>query len=88
MYGCKPRLPIDIWFSLTSPQSEDHSHNKLMAKLSTQLWWCYELADQHQHQCKESTCQKQQYDWKMRASRLEPSYFCLFSRKHLEENTR
>ena len=58
--GCKPQLPIDIQFGMTSPQSEEHSHNKFMAKLSAQLQWCYELADQHQH--KESTCQKEWYD--------------------------
>ena len=34
MYGCKPRLPIDIWFGLNSPQSEEHSHNKFLAKHS------------------------------------------------------
>ena len=67
MYGCKPRLPIDIQFGL-------NSCNKFLAKLSTQLWWCYKLADQHQY--KESTCQKQWYDKKMRASRLEPSDLC------------
>ena len=57
MYGCKPWLPIDIEFGLTSPQSEEHSHNKFLEKLSNRLQWCYELANQHQ--CKESTCQKQ-----------------------------
>ena len=70
MYGHKPRLPIDNKFSLLSSQTGEHSHNKFVAKLSTQLWQCYELTDRHQ--CKESTCHKQQYDWKMRASRLTP----------------
>ena len=70
MYGCKSRLPIDIWYVLTPPQSEGYSHNKFWAKLSTWLWWCHEPADQHQ--CKESTCQKQWYDQKMSASKLEP----------------
>ena len=71
MYGHIPRLPIDIQFGLSSPKSEEWSHNKFLAKLSAQLWWYYELANQHQ--CKESTHQKQQYDWKMRASQLESS---------------
>ena len=57
MYRCKPRLPIDIQFSLTSPQFEECSHKKFLAELSAWLWWCYELAGQHQH--KESNCQRQ-----------------------------
>ena len=79
MNGHKPRLPIDIQFSLTSPQSEKHSHNKFLAKFSAQLYWSYGLADQHK--CKESTHQKWQFDWKMRASRLEPSNICLVWQK-------
>ena len=79
MYGWKPRLPIDIWFCLTSPQSKECSYNKFLAKLSAQLWWCYELADQYQ--CKESTHQKWWYDWKMRASRFEPGDLCLVWQK-------
>ena len=74
MYRCKSHLPIDIPFGLISPQSEEHFHNKFMAKLSAQLWWCYELANQHQ--CMESTLQKQWYNQNMRASRLEPSDVC------------
>ena len=38
MYGCKSRLPIEIQFGLTSPQSEECSHNKFMVKISAQLW--------------------------------------------------
>ena len=49
MYRHKPRILIDIRFTLTSLQSEEHSHNKFLAKLSTQLWQCYELVDQNQH---------------------------------------
>ena len=79
MYGCKPRLPIDIRFGLTSPQSEEHFHKKFLAKLSTQLWWCYELPNQYQ--CKESSHQKWQYDQKMQASRLKPHNFCLVWQK-------
>ena len=79
MYRCKPQLPIDIWFGLTSPQSEEWSHNEFITKLSAQLWWCYELANQHQH--KKSNHQKWWCDWKMRASRLEPSDLCLVWQK-------
>ena len=75
MHGHKPRLPINTCFGLTSPQAEECCHSRFMAKLNTQLWWCYELANQHQH--KESTCQKQWYDQKMRASRIKPSDLCL-----------
>ena len=86
MYRCMPRLPIDFQLGLTSPQSDEHSHNKFMVRLSTQLWWCYKLAIQHQH--KESTCQKWQYDWKMRASRLKPGDLCLVQQKAFGGNTR
>ena len=51
MYGCKPRLPIDKKFSLTSPKAQEHSHNKFVARLSTSLQQCYELANRHQ--CKD-----------------------------------
>ena len=44
MYGCKPRLPIDIRFGLTSSHSESHFQNKFVAKLSAQLQRCYDLA--------------------------------------------
>ena len=81
MYRCRPRLPDDIWFGLTSPLSEEHSHKQFMAKLSSQLWWCYELANQNR--CKESTCQKQWYDQKMRSSRLKPGDLCLVWQKAL-----
>ena len=37
MYGQKPRLPIDIRFGLTSPQAEEHSHKKFLAKHSAWL---------------------------------------------------
>ena len=37
MYRWKPRFPIDIRFGLTSPQAEECSHNKFLAKLSAQL---------------------------------------------------
>ena len=33
MYGWKPRLPIDLRFGLASPQAEEHSCNKCLAKL-------------------------------------------------------
>ena len=33
MYRHKARLPIDIRFSITSPQSEECSHKKFLAKL-------------------------------------------------------
>ena len=79
MNGCKPQLPIDVWFGLISPQSEECFQNKFLAQLSAQLWQCYELADQHQYE--ESTCQKWQYDQKMRASKLEPSDLCLIQQK-------
>ena len=38
MYWYKSQLPIDIRFGLTSPQSEEHSHNKLMAKLRPSIY--------------------------------------------------
>ena len=79
MYRHKPRLPTDIWFGLTSPQSEEHSHNQFLAKLSTQLQWCYELAIQHSHE--ESTCQKLWYDQRIRASRFQPNDLCLVWQK-------
>ena len=44
MYGWKPWLPIDIRFRLTSPQAEEQSNYKFLAKLSAMLRWCYELA--------------------------------------------
>ena len=78
MYGCKPQLPIDILFGLTSPQSEDCSHNK--------LWWCYELTNKHQ--LKESAHQKQQYNWKMRASKVKPGDLCLVQQKAFGRNIR
>ena len=34
MCGQKPMLPIDIRFGLASPQAEEHSHNKFLARLS------------------------------------------------------
>ena len=37
MYRWKPRLPIDIRFSLASPKAEECSHNTFLAKLSVQL---------------------------------------------------
>ena len=79
MYRWKPRLPTDIRFGLASPQAEKHSQNKFLAKLSVWLRWCYELADLHQ--CKESTHHKHRYDWKMRASKLEPGDLCLVRQK-------
>ena len=45
MYGCKPRLPIDIRFGLASLHSKEHSHNRFVAKLSARLQQCYESAD-------------------------------------------
>ena len=39
MYGCKTWLPIDIRFGLTSPQSEECSHNKFLVNLSAKLQW-------------------------------------------------
>ena len=75
MYGHKPRLGIDIKFGLTSPQTQEHSHNKFVARLSTQLQQCYELANRHQ--CKESTHHKGWYNQKTRASRLKPGDLCL-----------
>ena len=73
MYGHKPRFPIDIKFGLTSPKTEEHSHNEFVAKLSTQLQKCYKLANRHQ--CKESTHDKHQYDlrWEHLGSNLETS---------------
>ena len=62
-------LPIDIRSELATPQAGECCHNKFLAKLSAWLRCCYELADLQQ--CKESTCHKHQYDWKMRTSRLE-----------------
>ena len=59
-YRWKPRLPVNIRFRLTSPQAEEHSHNKFLAKLSAQLKQCYKLANLHQ--CKKSTHYKHQYD--------------------------
>ena len=88
----KHRLPIDIKFGLMSLQIEEYSHNRFVAKLSTQLWQCYEVADRHR--CKESTCHKQWYDWKMRASRLQPGdlWQKVFTGKHKKgdhwENTK
>ena len=40
MYRHKPRLPIDIRFGLTYPQTEEHSNKKSVARLSTQLQQC------------------------------------------------
>ena len=37
MYGCKPRLPIDIKFGLKSPKTEENSHNKFVARFSGRL---------------------------------------------------
>ena len=74
MYGKKPKLPIDIKFGLVSPQAEEYSHNKFLAKLSAQLRGCYELTDLHQ--CKECTCHRYQYDCKMRASELVRQKVC------------
>ena len=37
MYRQNLQLPIDISFGLTSPQSEEHSHNKFLAKLNSTM---------------------------------------------------
>ena len=79
MYGCKPQLPINIWFCLTSTESEEHSHSKFLAKLKSQVWQCYELAEKHQN--KESIHQGQWHDCKIRASGLEPGDLCLVQQK-------
>ena len=57
MYRWKHQLPIDIKFGLVSPQAEEYSHNKFLAKLNAQLKWCYELSDPQQ--CRESAHHKQ-----------------------------
>ena len=47
MYGCKPRLPINIKFGLMSHKTEEHLHYEFVAKLNKQLQKCYELANRH-----------------------------------------
>ena len=86
MYGCKPQLPINIQFSLTSPQSEEHSHNKFLPKFSAWLWWCYELPEQHQ--CKESTCQSDGMIAKWGPPGLSLVTSVWSNRKHFGVNTR
>ena len=69
MFGCMPRLPIDIEYGVTQPELIDKSRQNNARKLRARLNWVFQVAKDTNE--KESKRQKLYYDCKMHCQKLE-----------------
>ena len=56
MFGCTPRIPLDIEIGVTLMEQGDTSHQYYVKKLKARLEWAYQVACENNQ--KESECQK------------------------------
>ena len=69
MYGRHPLLPIDIQFGIFTPDICETATHKYVQKLRSRLDYAYKKA--RQVSAKEAERAKQQYDLKIKCSKLE-----------------
>ena len=69
MFGCVPRLPIDIEYGVTQPELIDKSRQKYARKLRARLNWAFKIAKDVN--LKESERQKRYYDRKMHCQKID-----------------
>ena len=54
MYGCTPKIPLDVEMGMTLIGQGDTSHQNYVKKLKARLKWAYQVA--HENNQKESEC--------------------------------
>ena len=68
MFGCVPRLPIDIEYGVTQPEFIDKSRQNYARKLQAHLNWAFKVAKDMN--LRETERQKRYYDRKMHCQKL------------------
>ena len=86
MFGQKPRLDLNLQYGLQTEEQLHQAHYDYVSWLEDKLCWAYNLAQETQEW--EAKHHKQQYDWKMRNTWLEPGDYILLLQKASKPNVR
>ena len=79
MYGCHPNVPINIDFSITTPDIMGENQHKYVQCLKNYLRWAYKKAEEASTQIWK--CEKQNYDKQLHCAKLEEGNLVLIRQK-------